>query len=92
MKLERETRMTIGVLVRQGQSGRAIARILGVDESTVRYHLARQQSKAIDSPGHLESGCSPVQMDSKPSFSAVWASSTMRAQARPGSQPSNSLK
>ena len=30
--------------------------------------------------------------DSKPSFSAVWASSTMRAQARPGSQPSNSLK
>jgi hypothetical protein len=48
MKLEGETRMTIGVLVRHGQSGRAIARILGVDESTVRYHLARQQSNAID--------------------------------------------
>jgi hypothetical protein len=40
--------MTIGVLARHGQSGRVIARILGVDESTVRYHLARQQSNAMD--------------------------------------------
>ncbi|HUK63561.1 MAG TPA: IS21 family transposase [Dongiaceae bacterium] len=48
MKLERETRMTIPVLARHGQSGRAIARMLGVDESTVRYHLDRQQSNAID--------------------------------------------
>lgn len=48
MKLERETRMTISVLARHGQSGRAIARMLGVDESTVRYHLGRQQSNAID--------------------------------------------
>ena len=31
MKLDRETRMTISVLARNGQSGRAIARMLGVD-------------------------------------------------------------
>src|SRR5258705_1753700 len=48
MKLERETRMTIPVLAHHGQSGRAIGRMLGVDESTVRYHLERQQSNAID--------------------------------------------
>lgn len=42
MKLDRETRMTISVLARNGQSGRAIARMLGVDESTVRYHVDRQ--------------------------------------------------
>ena len=39
MKLDRETRMTISVLARNGQSGRAIARMLGVAENTVRYHL-----------------------------------------------------
>ena len=60
--------------------------------SGARPDDSAQQSKAIDSPGHFDSGCSPVQIDSKPSRSAVWASSTMRAQARPGSQPSNSLK
>ncbi len=48
MKLDRETRMTILVLARNGQSGRAIARILGVTENAVRYHLGRQQSGAVD--------------------------------------------
>ena len=48
MKLGRETRMTISELARHGQSGRAIARILSVDESTVRYHLHRQQTGAVD--------------------------------------------
>jgi len=48
MKLDRETRMTISVLARNGQSGRAIARMLGVDESTVRYHLERQAEGAVD--------------------------------------------
>ena len=48
MKLERETRMTIPVLAEHGQSGRAIGRMLGVNESTVRYHLERQQTNAID--------------------------------------------
>ncbi len=48
MKLDRETRMTISVLGRNGQSSRAIARMLGVDESTVRYHLERQESDTAD--------------------------------------------
>lgn len=48
MKLDRETRMTISVLARNGQSGRAIARIVGVDESTVRYHLRREAAGAVD--------------------------------------------
>ena len=48
MRLERETRMTIPVLARHGQSGRAIARMLGVDEKAVRYHLKRAADGAID--------------------------------------------
>lgn len=48
MKLGRETRMTISELAGHGQSGRAIARILSVDESTVRYHLDRQHTGAVD--------------------------------------------
>jgi len=48
MKLDRETRMTILVLARNGQSGRAIARMLGVAENTVRYHLGRQATAAVD--------------------------------------------
>ena len=35
--------------------------------SGARPDDSAQQSKAIDSPGHFESGCSPVQIDSKPS-------------------------
>jgi transposase len=48
MKLDRETRMTITVLARNGQSGRAVARMLGVDEKAVRYHLHRQAAGTID--------------------------------------------
>ncbi len=60
--------------------------------SGARPDDSAQQSKAIDLPGHLARTCSPVQIDSNPSRSAVCASSTIRAQARVGSQPSNSLK
>jgi transposase len=48
MKLDRETRMTISVLSRSGQSGRAIGRMLGVDEKAVRYHLRRAAEGAVD--------------------------------------------
>ena len=48
MKLDRETRMTITVLARNWQSGRAIARMLGVDGKAVRYHLHRQAAGTID--------------------------------------------
>ena len=40
--------MTIKHLSSKGHSGRAIARLLGASESTVRYHLQRQASGAID--------------------------------------------
>src|SRR5512145_1104260 len=40
--------MTIKHLATRGQSGRAIARLLGVGESTVRYHLRRQAAGAVD--------------------------------------------
>lgn len=40
--------MTIRTLARRGQSQRAIARILGVDEKAVRYHLKRMESGAVD--------------------------------------------
>ena len=60
MKLDRETRMTISVLARNGQGGRAIARMLGVAENTVRYHLQRQANGAIDGRSrqeHKADGC-----------------------------------
>ncbi len=49
MKLDQEARMTIKTLARKGLKNRQIARTLDVDESTVRYHLDRQQREAIDS-------------------------------------------
>jgi len=54
MKLDRETRMTISVLASNGQSGRAIARMLGVDESTVRYHVERKAAGATDGRARQE--------------------------------------
>lgn len=48
MKLGQEERMTIQVLAARGQSGREIARLLGVCEGTVRYHRRRQAEGAID--------------------------------------------
>jgi len=40
--------MTISVLAQRGHSGRAIARMLGVTEHAVRYHLERQRRGAVD--------------------------------------------
>src|SRR3954465_7785940 len=53
-ELDRETRMTISLRARHGQSGRAMARILGVDESTVRYHVERQATGATDGRSRQE--------------------------------------
>lgn len=47
-KLNREARMTIQSLAERGQSNRAIARLLGVQESAVRYHRRRQQEGRTD--------------------------------------------
>jgi transposase len=47
-KLGLEARMTIKELARRGSSRCGIARILGVTEGTIRYHLARQAAGAVD--------------------------------------------
>jgi transposase len=47
-KLTMEARMTIAELTRRGQSHCGVAQLLGVTESTVRYHLERQASGAVD--------------------------------------------
>jgi IS30 family transposase len=75
MKLEWETRMTIPVLARHGQSGRAIARMLGVDESTVRYHLQRQQTRQRRS---RQSGS----FASSPPLARTWISSSLGGSTR----------
>jgi transposase len=48
LKLDAEGRVTIKQLAGRGHSGREIARLLGVCESTVRYHLDRQAQGAVD--------------------------------------------
>lgn len=48
MKLDQEARMTIKHLAGRGHSRRRIARMLGVCEGTVRYHLHRQAVGAAD--------------------------------------------
>jgi len=48
MKLDQEARMTIKTLADKGLKNRRIARMLDVDESTVRYHLERQETEAVD--------------------------------------------
>ncbi len=47
-KLNQEARMTIQSLTERGQSNRAIARLLGVHENAVRYHLRRNRQAATD--------------------------------------------
>lgn len=47
-KLDQEARMTIQTLAERGQSNRAIARLLGVHENAVRYHLHRSRQAIAD--------------------------------------------
>ncbi len=48
MKLDLEARVAMKHLAEKGQTKREIARLLGVSESTVRYHLRRQADGACD--------------------------------------------
>lgn len=48
MKIDQEGRMTIKHLAGKQYGNREIARLLGVSEGSVRYHLRRQQAGAID--------------------------------------------
>jgi len=59
VKLDQEARMTVRCLTERGQSGRAIGRMLGVTEGTVRYHLQRLAEGASDGRArqqHLATG------------------------------------
>lgn len=47
-RLNEEARMTIKVLNERGATGAEIARLLGVSEGAVRYHVRRMASGAID--------------------------------------------
>lgn len=50
-QLDREARVTIPVLVTRGTSNAAVARLLGVSEGGVRYHLGRMAAGALDGRG-----------------------------------------
>jgi DNA-binding NarL/FixJ family response regulator len=46
--LRKEEIVTIQVLNEKGENNCQVARLLGVSESTVRYHLGRAASGAVD--------------------------------------------
>src|SRR5689334_19151057 len=50
-RLDREARVTIKTLAARGASNAAVARLLGVSEGAVRYHLARLAAGAVDGRG-----------------------------------------
>ncbi len=47
-RLGREGRTAVAVLLEQGHSQSAVARLLGVTEGAVRYHRKRRDARAID--------------------------------------------
>jgi transposase len=51
-KLDQEARMTLRHLNGKGHSKSAIARLLGVTEGSIRYHLKRQAEGAVDGRSH----------------------------------------
>lgn len=67
-RLEEEDLITMVKLDEKGQSKRAIGRLLGVDESTVRYHLRRRADGAIDGRQLQRSKC-----DDHAEWIAGWA-------------------
>jgi transposase len=50
-RLDREGRVTIKALVSRGASNAAVARLLGVSEGLVRYHVARVAACTVDGRG-----------------------------------------
>ena len=53
-RLEDEARTAMSVLLKQGHSQSAVARMLGVTEGTIRYHRRRQESGAVDGRSRQE--------------------------------------
>ena len=50
-RVDREARVTIKALVSRGSSNSAVARLLGVSEGAVRYHVTRMSVGAVDGRG-----------------------------------------
>jgi transposase len=59
-RLRREEVTAMEVLAERGVGKRAIARTLGVAESSVRYRLARQAAGAVDGRAHQPYAAAPV--------------------------------
>jgi IS30 family transposase len=53
-RLDPEARMTIKTLAARGASNSDIARLLGVTEGAVRYHVERMQTGALDGRSRQE--------------------------------------
>jgi hypothetical protein len=53
-RLDPEARMTIKTLAARGASNSDIARLLGVTEGAVRYHVERMQAGALDGRSRQE--------------------------------------
>jgi transposase len=51
IRLDREARVTIKTLVSRGTTNTAVARLLGVTEGSVRYHVSRMVTGAMDGRG-----------------------------------------
>ena len=77
VKLDPEGRVTIKQLAAHGHSGREIARLLGVCESTVRYHLERQAEGAVDGRSQ------------QPRVAAGWSEAIATYVASSGQGPAN---
>ena len=50
-RLDREARVTIKTLVSRGTTKTAVARLLNVTEGSVRYHVSRMVTGAVDGRG-----------------------------------------
>src|SRR3954451_22764166 len=59
-RLDREARVAIEALVSRGTSKAAVARLLGVSESTVRYHAGRMLAGALDGRGDKAFKAAPL--------------------------------
>ncbi len=62
-KLDLEARMTIQTLAEHGLGNRAMGRLLGVHENTIRYHRQRQEAGLTDGRArqpHLAGGYTPA--------------------------------
>jgi hypothetical protein len=55
-RLDREARVTIKALVSRGASNAAVARLRGVSEGSVRYHVTRMAAGTVDGRGAVQGG------------------------------------